>query len=205
MSPISVLHVPHQTLEADVDAYLRDAGFLTFAAPYHATMPHEIQERLAFNYSYTSLYLRARADRIAIHESSPLVFEWEVKTHDNSRFPNLCIELLPFMHHVQKASLGVRCLYVFRIPYTGQEGGFWVNKRPAMRDAWITSRVTKWRAGLVDRVRCMFPEASVYEKDPRGGSKDPFLIIDQSEVARQKHWSILIDEAARSSSASAPY
>lgn len=197
MTAITVDFAAHTALELEFDEYLRSMGFLTFAAPYHETMPPEIQRRLQFRDSYTSLYLRARADRVAIHENLPLEFEWEVKTHDNSRYSDLCIELLPLLHHIQKASLGVRCLYVFRIPHTNTDGCFWVHRRPPVRDAWITSRggkfLAKWTAELI-------PEANQIHRDPRGGTKDPFVVIDKAEVSKQRNWRVAVAEAVTATS-----
>lgn len=197
MTAITVDFAAHTTLESEFDAYLRSLGFLTFAAPYHETMPPEIQRRLQFRDSYTSLYLRARADRVAVHETLPLEFEWEVKTHDNSRYADLCIELLPFLHHIQKANLGVRCLYVFRIPHTSFDGCFWVHRRPPVREVWITSRAG---SSLAAKAAQLIPEARIVQRDPRGGTKDPFVIIDKAQVSQQKNWRVAVQQVVTATS-----
>jgi hypothetical protein len=192
---------PHASLEADVDAYLRERGYLNFAAPYHETFPKGMRRVLQGRDTWTALYLRGRADRVSVHPRWSSEFEWEAKTHDDEDYSDLCVELLPFLHHRAKASLAVKCMYVFRIPHTGVEGGFWVNHRPPVRHVMLTGRVpSSGRETFEQRVRDAFPEAKVKKLRKTRGSNDPFIIIDGSEAARCQNWRALVDAELSSAS-----
>ena len=56
----------HEKLENDVVAFIESLGGKCYAAPYHETLPKDAIEALQLNFTLTSLYLRGRADKIAI-------------------------------------------------------------------------------------------------------------------------------------------
>jgi hypothetical protein len=92
-------------------------------------------------------------------------------------------------------------MYVFRIPHTGVEGGFWVNHRPPVRHVMLTGRVpSSGRETFEQRVRDAFPEAKVKKLRKTRGSNDPFIIIYGSEAARCQNWRALVDAELSSAS-----
>jgi len=174
-----------------VNEYLEGLGYLTGSFAYHDVMPLPIKNRLQYLFTFTSLYIRGRADRVAVHKSSNDVFEYEVKTH-NKKGNDLLIELLPFLHHLNKSRLGVRCLYIFNVQ--NQQGGFWIDKYPPIRivmipsnDHWhdLQNELYKMSVGIL-------PDIKIVKVGEVNGSGDPFLIIDKVEIAKLPHWKEII-------------
>jgi hypothetical protein len=190
---ISPDNVNHKNLEERVIEYLNKNSYVTCSATYHEVMPVNIKNILTQRFSFTSLYLRGRADRIAIHTDKEIEFEWECKTHLNSQYEDLTIEIIPLLHHILKKRMGVRCMYIFEI--NGFEGGFWVDELPPFRCAWIPPReVYKFiREQLKAIIKKLYPDLRVVESPVRG-SGDPFFIIDKLEVKKCKDWRMLIKE-----------
>lgn len=155
--------------------------------------PKSVTEILSRRWSMTALYLRGRADRIAIHKTKPIEFEWEAKTHHNPRYSDLTIEFLPLVHHISKVKLGVKCLYVFNI--NGVDGGFWAHDLPQIRQIHFPPRVeyNLTRKFIMPLMKSYFPNASIYESVVNG-SNDPFVIFDKSVIGKSRHWKELIDE-----------
>lgn len=192
--------ITHQTLESEATEYLNKNGYLVDAATYHTKMRREIVERLQRTYNPTSLYLRGRADRIAIHKIYPVAFEWEAKTHTSEVYHDMTLEALPLCHHISKARLGVECLYIYQDNYPRHEHevGFWVTQLPPIREIKIPNR---WDSATINWYRVMFglflPGVRVVEMGRGGGSGDPFIIIDESVVCNLKSWQELALEPLR--------
>ncbi len=192
MGTIRPDYAPHQELQDDVDAFLRDNDFLCDEATYHAALSPDVGLLLQTRYDLTSLYLRGRADRIAIHATLPVTMEWECKTHLSRRYQDLTVELLPLFHHMVKAALGVECLYCCRNPHTGQDFGFWAHALPSVRDVRIPPRWPEQNRALLRlRAEKRFPSARIYENETRG-SDDPFIVIPYSVVRGLPDWRDLI-------------
>lgn len=199
---------PHKKLESDVRDFLKSHNFLFYEATYHAVADKEVKDLLATRFTPTALYLRGRADRIAIHKTKPIEFEFECKTHENTRFHDCTIEMLPLIHHLSKSKLGVKCLYTYRddIPRVYQisekeygrtsipiECGFWVDQLPVVREIRIPPRKTNDIDWFEQLAKNWFPGIAINYKDV-GGTGDPFLIIDQPIIETYPHWQILIKE-----------
>ncbi len=170
----------HNEVEKKVCKHLESLGFVSVSMTYHEILPQEIQEALKRNPSPTALYIRTRADRVAFHLDQSVVFEWEYKSHESSRYKDITLEALPLMHHIKKAELGVRILYIHYDKEKIQS--FWVDHMPAIRELWIP-RVEKndgIRSALLSCHQRYFPDAKVVAREAAGGSNDPFVIIDSS-------------------------
>jgi hypothetical protein len=189
-------YLPHRSLEDRVRSYLEERGYFVYEATYHSVMPETEKRILSRRYSMTALYLRGRADRVAIHNIIPVEIEWEAKTHANPKYDDLTIELLPLVHHVSKAKLGVRCLYVFNV--NGFEAGFWAHQLPRIRQIHLSTR-DEYKPNLwhfENLCREFFRGVPVY-KSTVNGSGDPFVIFDKSVIRQQKHWQDFIDEVTK--------
>lgn len=196
MSSINPEYEPHKVLEERVKEYLIEKGFFVVQAPYHTTMPDSIVKLLGRRNSPSSLYLRGRADRIAIHRIKEIEFEWEAKTHYSQNKHDMTIEALPLAFHLAKAQWGVRCLYIYWNPFTDHEVGFWMHELPDMRviliprNRWDENH-RLWFQGIF---RHHFPGVPVSAPIIRSdGSLDPFAIIDESVFDTLPHWKELID------------
>jgi hypothetical protein len=167
----------HVQLEADVAELLGELGYLTDSATYHTVMRKEVQDLLKFCNTPTGLYIRGRADRIAIHKHATLCFIWEAKTRRDSTYEDVLIEALPLAHHVRS---GIRCLYVFRHCGRGleYEGAFWTDNLPPINQIIIP---TRWGDEYMDYFRSVFsgvfPTVPIQERQKTRGSDDPYVII----------------------------
>lgn len=196
ITPTSVTE--HGTLETDVTAALKALDFFVTMAVYHEVMSPAVKRRLQRITEPTALYIRHRADRIAVHKTKDLVFEWEAKTHVSQRRHDMTIEVLPLIHHMAKSRLGVRCLYVYRNTYRGHDAGFWVHDlgsipiRCVMIPArWRESWFSEW---ITEMCREWLPTVGVVETPHNDGSGDPFVIIDEKVVSKMQPWRTLIRE-----------
>jgi len=187
----------HAELEREVDEYLRSHGFIVpSAVTYHEVWPAEIKNLVASRQSMTALYLRSRADRVAIHADLPIEFEWECKT--NQKYFDLSFEALPFMHHLAKARLGVRCLLCIWNLRSGFHHGTWISWEVVdnIREIRVPDKCR-----MTDKeafIRCceeLLPQVRVKPTGgTNGGSNDPFVVIDKSLAPAFPHWHDLIDD-----------
>lgn len=186
-----VLHVQHDTFENEVTAWLESQDFFCHSATYHNTLPEPMTHRLQHCWTETAMYLRGRADRVAVHKVQPFVFEYECKTHDRPDKPNMALELGPLGFHLAKARYGVKCLYIYR--HNGRECGFWIHEMPPARVVMIPPKWTedgmKYYAKFAAE---FFPGVNVVSGLNSRGSGDPFVIVDASEVARLHDWHDLV-------------
>lgn len=185
-------NINHKNLEKIATDYLISRNYATTSVTYHDVMPLDIQRRLSRLFTFTSLYIRGRADRLAIHNNKPIVFEWDVKTNINSRYEDLTIEIYPLIHHIIKSWVNVRCLYICSI--NGKEGGFWVDELPVIREIRIPEN-NNWKQlvpQLTNITNWIFPNTKLINPSPSRGSGDPFAIIDKTEVSKFTDWRLLI-------------
>ena len=181
----------HAALEARVETYLQDKGFSVWQMTYHECLPKELATTLSRQFDETSLYLRGRADRVAIgHDVS---FEYECKTTSTGDYKNIAVEVLPLLHHLLQTRLGVRCLYAHWNTITGREVGFWVKDRPPVELAWFPPN-GRWGDATWLRHACLelLPEARP-KTAPVKGSGDPFVLIAADTAEMLPHWKMQID------------
>lgn len=186
--------ITHQTLEQDVCNYLLSLGFKTYALPYHETLDSGVVRILGSRYDPTSLYIRARADRFAIHLQKNIQFEFDAKTHENSKYSDMTLELYPFILHLRKAKIGIKSLYCYRDPFAKLDCGFWFNEIPPIRQINIPSAIRmkhlhEWFAKMAE---IHFKNVPVYFPNHRNGSGDPYLIVDKHDVRLLPSWKTLI-------------
>ena len=176
-------------------------GFLTPASiAYHEVWSEATRALLASRFDFTSLYLRSRADRIAIHRSAHLTFEWECKCMPNtSERRNLAVEALPLItHFLLNTHFGVNCLYVCK-DSAGVYGerGFWteVGYLPKIEVIHIPRR---WKLNRRNGFRAIFkeelPGISVRDVDHRSGSGDPYALISEATFASLLDWRDLVKD-----------
>lgn len=174
----------HARAQAAVDRWLEHAGFRLTSATYHETWPDDMIEIVKGRYSLTALYLRARADRVAIHRQWPVEFEYEIKTFPTDPKMNLAIEALPLLHAVRRAELGVRTLYAC-LNDAGEECGFWCDDVPPVWKTHIPANAKPCPDCYVD-VLSWFGEPELL---PRvRGSGDPYVLIRRADALRLPSW-----------------
>lgn len=190
---ISPDYEPHITLEKRVADYLKAHQFTTDSATYHTAYQLGTQALLMRNYTATALYIRSKADRIAIHQYKAIVFEWDVKTHENQNRQNWALEVMPLVSHLATVPLGVRCLFVYHNPFTRFECGFWTDAMPPIMRIHLPPR---WKGEIRTRYAALieryFPNVPINEEFV-GGSGDPFVLFGWSVVRQLPHWQTLID------------
>jgi len=186
----------HGRLEHDVMAFLSEHGFLFGSATYHDVMDPLLVNRLQSVLTPTTLRLRTRADRVAVHRRHGLAFEWEAKTHAGSKYHNMALEVYPLCAHLAESDMDVRCLYVYRDQDRGYDVGFWVHN-PLDIPVRAVKVPTRWQnhwfaAWIVAKVQEWWPEVPIDPINWRSGSGDPFILIDESVVREMSDWRDLI-------------
>lgn len=186
----------HKELEVSATKWLEQNEFLCTCATYHEVMSENIQYILQQRHSSTALYIRGRADRLAIHKRLPIEFEYECKTHKSAEKDDLLIEMVPVAFHLAKSELGVRCLYIYR-SRLGQEYGFWMHKNemPKIREIHIPHRwnnAPNLAANFKHIAKVAFPNVPIQVGVQVRGTGDPYLIINRSEVLQLSDWHALV-------------
>jgi len=183
-------------LEADVTQYLKSKGYAVDSAPYHNKMDKSVVNILQNIYTPTALYLRGRADRIAVRASPPIAFEWEAKTRMDRKYCDCVLEALPLCTHLLHArNLDTRCLYVYRNLFKSYDVGFWVHQMPPVHVIVIPSRWNELQKQYFKEVfKLALPQVRIEFRGKTKGSGDPFLIINESEIKKMSHWKELIQE-----------
>ncbi len=188
----------HKDLEVEVGDYLLSKGFRTDEATYHAKMEPETVKMLGKRYSPTALYIRGRADRLAIHQKYPVEFEWEAKTGSKA-YLNASIEVLPLLHHMKNASLGVKVLYAYSNPFHGHECGFWNTDVPSILSLRFTERQDDALRDIITECASKYwDNIKIYEQDFCSGSGDAFVLVSMAELAKLPSWKFLVNETVQS-------
>ena len=188
----------HIKLQNEVGEYLQSLGFWIDSATYHDRLAKERADHLSGIYSLTALYIRGRADRIAVHSTRNVVFEWEIKTHKSPDKTDMSFEALPFMHHVQQGQLGVKCLYIYRNPFPNQilDIGFWIHDMPPIEAILIPDNPyysSETHALIEETAQKLLFRTN--RTRPTKGSNDPFALVEEKYVRCLPHWKNLILEA----------
>jgi len=179
---------PHMDLETDANEFLDAHGFRHGSATYHNVMPAEIQSALIRNNDPTSLYIRTRADRLAVHSTiRNCAFQYECKTAGGRR-DNMAVEAIQLAQHVMAARLGVRSLYIYRDTRKGIDCGFWNTSIPTI----AAIHVPDGHEGLEGVLAISFPNVEIRPVFKGGGSGDPYCLIEWQHVAKLKDWRHLI-------------
>lgn len=190
----------HANLEKDVTTCFETYGFLVSQATYHSVMPNSIVKILQNLWTPTALYLRGRADRVAVRRNPPCAIQWEAKTHKSRKWHDMTIEVLPLCAHLALLSMGIKCLYAYRDKWARHNAGFWTYDMPDPRVImiplrWQTQdRNENWVSYCTGQIKHFFPNVPTRTIANNRGSGDPFAIIDESTVKSMPHWHTLIDQ-----------
>lgn len=179
---------PHKLLEKDCCEFLDGLGFAHFSTTYHDVLPIELQRLLTRNNDPSSLMVRTRADRSAVHRRiRNLACQYEIKTNGTAH-RNMAVEAIQLAHHVMAARLGVRCLYVYRDTRTGREAGFWTDSLPLIREI----KVPSGNEGIAGVLAIAFPGVPIRATGSTGGSNDAFCLIEETVVVKLCGWRDLL-------------
>lgn len=194
----------HDRFEEEVARELESLGFRVAKAGYHQVFPEEIADLLKLRFSLTALYVRMRADRVAIHSQLPVEFELEIKTNSGPH-ANMALEAFPLAVHRLLAEYGVRCLYVYRDITQNMEVGFWAGAMPPpvnvnIPDRWTGQEAEQFRE-ILNRA---FPGVPIRQIPWRWGSGDPFAVIAAEKVRCLPDWRSLVKELITSAGDSRP-
>lgn len=179
-----------------VKGWLRQHGYTTFDINFEDRM-NDVHERIRYINDPTSLYLRTGADLLAIHHKTNKPFLIDIKTE--RKYPNLAIELLPYLIHQLHRFLDVRCLYIVYDARRNLHKGFWLDDPPAIDRVIIPP--SKCDPKLKTKMMSMlnFLESVNSNKDnwiaeekEVNGSKDPFVLI--RDFQRLPDWQDLLTD-----------
>ena len=186
----------HNSFEKEVNLFLIEKDFLTDTVTYHNKMGEEIGKRLCNSRNPLAIYLRHRADRIAIHKELDIVFDWEVKTHNNPDKEGLCIDLISLAVHftIHSSMFNADCLFAYKNPYNDREVGFWISQMPDIKAIFLNVNRPnlEWYRKLAE---FYFPDKDIVEISNSFGSGDPFVVIKEETLNKLLHWKILILKA----------
>lgn len=185
----------HARIELEVSTYLKQKGYSVHSQTYHDIFPEVIVKALIDRWSAAALYIRARADRLAIHPIIDSQFEFEAKSGGG---PDLCLEVSPLLDHIGKwRNSGIDCLYAFESG--AASGGFWASSPPSIR-VIMQPRCTRYDTKALDRLRqkcaAYFPTVNYRIIEKSNGSGDPFCVIDKLNAVNLSSWRVLIDSVS---------
>jgi hypothetical protein len=184
----------HESFENRVYAELERYGFVVRDLTYHAHLDAEIVARLQRMRTPTALLVRTRADRIAVHQTHPIVAKIEVKTsgyHDGS----FAIEAFPLAVHILEAkTFGAACLYICFQRTTQHEFGFWAGEIQQHIDAVCIPPY--WHAFVFEYPEWLcyaFPDTPIrWLRYTTDGSNTPYVILAPSAVRSMAHWKTVL-------------
>lgn len=199
------LYNPHEKFQNRAAEELAEMGFMVEASPYHDTFNRAFVKRLAEIYSPTALHARSRADRLAVHKTLPLVFEWEAKTNvpdkpNGEKYANFAIEALPLAEHALLGKmLDVRCLYICEHHREDLgERGFWASMPPKFWRADMPNRWSDdWQRAIGGLINNALPGIGFSERVWYGGSGDPFVLIDPTAYSTLPDWRQLVEDQVK--------
>lgn len=174
----------HAALEADVIAHATANAWAVGSATYHTVMPEPVRLALQRCWDPAALYVRGRADRVAVKDQRCVLFE--TKTN-SGRYLRASIEALPVSFYIR---LGVRCLYVYRDVKDGFEAAFWTDAMPSIDVIFLPDRwTTQLRQFFRDQFRHVWPDAAIQPIHAVNGSNDPYLCVSrESMIAAAVPW-----------------
>lgn len=174
----------HAALEADIVAHAIAHGWVVDSATYHRVMAEPVRLALQRCWDPAALYIRGRADRVAVKDQHCRLFE--AKTN-SGRWLRAAIEALPVSHYVR---LGLPCLYVYRDVKDGFETAFWTTAMPRidvifLPDRWCEPLARYFR----DRFMEVWPGTEIQTLPAVNGSHDPYLLLSrESMIAAAVSW-----------------
>jgi hypothetical protein len=177
----------HQRALEEAESIMKSFGFLCGSLAYHDVFPKEVVERLRKLEDATSLCIRTRSDRIAVGQKFSL--KYEAKTRNTSQWADIQFEAIPYLHHLQEAEAGARCVYFWMNPAQNQRWAFLVGE-PSVSSIILTQRYA--RNGLADGIEAwakkLMPSISVQKVGITKGTDDPYLRIKASDAACLMNW-----------------
>lgn len=199
MRPNEVNNADHRKLITDALEYLGARQYYTSdESTYHEILPEEQQRLLQKDYDPTAMYVRSRADRLAVHPVPGRTTYFDAKS---SRYdgptPYAFIELVPLMFHEIAAKHGVRCLYIFR-RYTGStfiDYGWWSGLLPRIIDIKFPCDSRRTDASWVNTMAStVFSEVSQSTAPFMRGSGTPYASMYVEDC---QPWQQLIDQIVK--------
>lgn len=174
----------HTKFEAEVNAWFKSEGFQVSELTYHRHMETSVKNLLATIYDPTALYIRTRADRVAMRGRH--CFEYEVKTRFRADPCDFLIEFFPFwVHYTLWSTFGINCLYVCRL--NGVEKGFWADDPTIIETVMIPSKWSGYNGGYFESLMAEHKLKHVGCYSTRG-SDDPFIIIPRDRFGSFHDW-----------------
>jgi hypothetical protein len=181
---------PHAKLENVAVEFLGQLGYDIFQQTYHESFPRKVIELLQRNFSVASLYIRSRADRVAISQIRQ--FEFEIKTHFNPKYNDLTIELFPFLMHRNKRDF-IDCIYICQVHK--HEFGFWVSDPPAPKRIIVPPIPKNEKVKVfIDEHKRFFGNTPISYDRKMNGSNDPCVIFGHEQIKHLNHWQELLQK-----------
>jgi hypothetical protein len=166
----------HAQLEGDVIAHATACGYHVGSATYHTVMPEPVRDALSRCWDVAALYIRGRADRVAVRDQRCILFE--AKTNSGP-WPRAAIEALPLSFYVR---LGVPCLYVYRDVTRGFELAFWTTNLPIIDVIFLPHRFSQLDQVYRQEFARVWPGIEIQALPGCNGSRDPYVAIRRESL-----------------------
>jgi hypothetical protein len=187
----------HDQFYEFVRSYLNDNGYEAVSSTYHEHWGTMAQRLIKDKYDPTSLYVRFRADNVAISHDSKRTFQWDAKTNQSPQYENMSLELLPLIiHKVIWEQLAVDTLYCYYDFTRKKHSGFWMHNFPLISRIIVPSDRQKsphseWLKALIEK---QFPNIPMTFSYSVKGSGTPFVLIPAETVKHLPDWKDLVKE-----------
>ena len=174
----------HAALEAEIVACATAHGWTVGSATYHTVMADPVRLALQRCWDPAALYVRGRADRVAVKDQRCVLFEAK---SNSGRWARAAFEALPVSHYIR---LGVPCLYVYRDVKDGFETAFWTTAMPRIDVIFLPDRWSvQLRKFYRDAFGKVWPDTEITTIRAVNGSNDPYLAVSrESLVAAAVSW-----------------
>jgi hypothetical protein len=170
----------HAALETEVIAFAEAHGWAVGSATYHTVMPEAVKIALSRCYDPSALYVRGRADRVAVKGQHCRLFE--AKTN-SGRHLRASIEAGPICHYI---STGIPCLYIYRDVKDGFEAAFWTTAMPCIDVVFLPELWTPpLQRYFQTQFRRVWPHVDIAPLPRTNGSNDPFVVIRRDALAER--------------------
>ncbi len=180
ITPANAVH--HRALQDEVVEFLKSQSVYIWEWTYHDSLPASVVDDLTKQSNPTALFLRTRADLVAISKLESVLIEIKSIPRNHK---NLAVEALPLAYHVAMHQLmGVLCLYIFR-DHQGREGCFLAsrNRLPRISCIIIPESVPVKQASWYGEIfQENFPGVPIRRVPSVSGSGDPFAIIQHQDL-----------------------
>lgn len=193
---MNTLSKPHEEVLKTIKSKLEEEGFQVIEYTYHETLKNSEKKTLKNCFTFECLFIRAMPDILAIKKGKSIFIEAKSKS---TKYPNLAIELLPFMIYYYFEKIGLNIFYVYGAKNEkGEIELFYFRPSDVINlishvyiteklDKQINEKLEKFSREKLNREPKKKPKVISRKSEIENvGSNDPFIVIKKEELSRLK-------------------